>query len=234
MVVNNRTPPGYSVRVIRVVRLLYFIVLTGFVMAWVLSYIVPASTVAAINGVIFELASKRGHLWVRNTPTIQTEQHLAALRAKEMDQLDSLFWNDFEPRWEAVHFNGTLSGPMPANLREERSGVLLEEAAITKRQRHLRASPIHVGVLRSYNLPYWGATLAAMFPLFASLILREMRNRVAARRLLPLCKVCGYDLRATPYRCPECGSLPRRESVDEKEHAGEQNGRVTYTVTYTD
>jgi hypothetical protein len=39
------------------------------------------------------------------------------------------------------------------------------------------------------------------------LVSRQMRKR---RHRVGYCFVCGYDLRATPDRCPECGAVPGR------------------------
>ena len=55
-------------------------------------------------------------------------------------------------------------------------------------------------------VPYWLlAILAAALP-FASLL---ARLRTRARRITGRCAACGYDLRATPDRCPECGAAGR-------------------------
>ena len=51
-------------------------------------------------------------------------------------------------------------------------------------------------------VPYW-APCAAFAVLPAAWGIRWMRGR---RRFGPgLCPRCGYDLRATPEKCPECG-----------------------------
>jgi hypothetical protein len=53
--------------------------------------------------------------------------------------------------------------------------------------------------------PYW--PLIVMFSILPG-IWWYARQRDCVRRQLGLCGVCGYDLRATPQRCPECGTVP--------------------------
>jgi hypothetical protein len=47
-------------------------------------------------------------------------------------------------------------------------------------------------------IPYW-------FLVSASALCFVQFRRVARRPVPGLCPTCGYDLRATPDRCPECG-----------------------------
>ena len=63
-----------------------------------------------------------------------------------------------------------------------------------------------------YWLPYPAlyASLAVCPAVWLALWGRE-RRRVAARRT-ETCVACGYDLRATPGQCPECGRVPASET----------------------
>ena len=54
--------------------------------------------------------------------------------------------------------------------------------------------------------PHWFvALLAAPLPALALASMTRVRRR-ATRRRAGFCPACGYDLRASPQRCPECGA----------------------------
>jgi hypothetical protein len=52
----------------------------------------------------------------------------------------------------------------------------------------------------------------ALFSLCVMLLVRQRRRALDGR-----CRKCGYDLRATPDRCPECGLAPATET---QKHGG--------------
>jgi hypothetical protein len=58
-----------------------------------------------------------------------------------------------------------------------------------------------------WMIPFWFfVAVSGVFPtIVVSRVLREARER--RHSLNQLCRACGYDLRATPERCPECGAV---------------------------
>jgi hypothetical protein len=54
-------------------------------------------------------------------------------------------------------------------------------------------------------VPLWFLLLVSL--VMPALALRRWR-RERVRRQIDHCRHCGYDLRATPERCPECGHVP--------------------------
>ncbi len=60
------------------------------------------------------------------------------------------------------------------------------------------------------QFPHWFLVLLLAVPPAMSAVgwlRRRHRRRLLGTDARP-CPTCGYDLRATPNRCPECGHLP--------------------------
>jgi hypothetical protein len=81
---------------------------------------------------------------------------------------------------------------------------------ISRQTRSLQGrGPFPPGAFDTYVIvPYWMPMAAlAVLPIFELRHIFRWRRR-RHRRLHGLCLVCGYDLRGTPQRCPECGTVP--------------------------
>jgi hypothetical protein len=55
--------------------------------------------------------------------------------------------------------------------------------------------------------PHWSVVLAGLILPCARLAVHARRRRLKRLATTGHCATCGYDLRATPGRCPECGTM---------------------------
>jgi hypothetical protein len=60
----------------------------------------------------------------------------------------------------------------------------------------------HDGYTATVAVPHWFMLMLALLLPIAWTIKFRRRHRPGQ------CRICGYDLRATPDRCPECGAIP--------------------------
>ena len=75
----------------------------------------------------------------------------------------------------------------------------------------------HVYPIKIVGIPYWFIMLVSALPWLRWSYVVKNRRRKAWLMKSGCCLVCGYDLRATPDRCPECGTVPAQKAAKPNE-----------------
>ena len=140
-------------------------------------------------------------------------------RARNNDTLDS-YWRDEDfrgshsqnlPRRPPFVVQGDGGGKRRLLVQNEPGGDCLVPAHGLLGLRYASMDGFRANKhLWALAVPLWylGA-LAAIAPcVWLAAFHRRFRRR--RRDRLGLCSICNYDLRATPARCPECGTIPKK------------------------
>ena len=110
---------------------------------------------------------------------------------------------------DPTNVSGDCATPPPPPHGFHRSGSPNSPGGV-KRFRlekiHLPAGTRFVDLYAIAAPPGVLAAAFAILPLARAATAMAARRRRASRRLTDACLACGYDLRATPEQCPECGA----------------------------
>jgi len=134
------------------------------------------------------LFSDSGGIVFREQLGVSADRQVAANVAREL------------PRGWGVRFGSDRAGSVWSRQRTL-ANVLWFESEWT----NLVAAPGRYSV-RSLRVPHWALALVVAAPPVLVMLRRRRRDRLRQGRLAGgQCPACGYDLCATPGRCPECG-----------------------------
>jgi hypothetical protein len=159
--------------------------------------LIVISLVLCITSVVF---------WIRSYRTIET-YHLTSTPA----------------RWRVMSAKGSLSLSREVwlNRQEMDRGIRMRTFqtrkfgfVVMQTEEVRTVSPpygrmSYTGMIRTYSIPFWFPSI--LFVILPLLQLRRVVNNIR-RRKRGHCPNCGYDLRASPTTCPECGR-EHRESL---------------------
>lgn len=126
------------------------------------------------------------------------------------------YWPGLMHDADGVEWERTVSKPSADLPAVANPGTGLPQRHFAGIWHEWRDWPVSYGVDRvdCWGIPLaWLAGVTAVLPgIGAVVFLTKRRRRGRVKR--GLCPVCGYDVRATPTRCPECGTVLARAAGD--------------------
>jgi hypothetical protein len=157
------------------------------------------------KGVRWRVVSQKQYLGYDNEPQRAFETAKFFADAKTYEQVR----RDLRRRWNlAFHHFGEAEFGTPGYASMMQATDALMKGTMGNREPRLATSP-PVGAFLFYGEVIAITATPMVAWLVTAVVGRRLRQRRERRR--GLCGRCGYDLRATPDRCPECG-LPNPES----------------------
>ena len=159
------------------------------------------------RGARWQVRTSRGGIRMDNEP--QRRMELAPINSEGDRLIDELVRVDKRLVRLGERYAGADPPPGPPaeglrRLYERQQDIVGELEALSQKAKGMRLSPaaahaapraLPVCTFAAGALPAAWLARAAMH-----------RHRRRRRRSSNLCRACGYDLRATPERCPECGT----------------------------
>ena len=108
-----------------------------------------------------------------------------------------------------VHYDSLANPPSDGLEYHRRNGrVEPPTTSLSSGKWHIFGHHVWYNYTRFGNLHTWAIPLWQLALLTAVLPAYWFYRRRTQTDQLHLCAKCGYDLRATPERCPECGAVP--------------------------
>lgn len=105
--------------------------------------------------------------------------------------------------WPRYRILSRISGALFAGSLLELLATVPAHVIVIRRPGCLVGLGTMLGIIAGLNVMFF-----SFGPMVLLLFLRPRYRRELALGS-QFCEVCGYDLRASPQRCPECGSLRR-------------------------
>jgi hypothetical protein len=175
---------------------------------WVRSYRCADQAEFLYRGNMWELALRPGGISVDNQPEVDADASVLAMQSTEAQHIrDYLDWDLGLQEQQATVYLHSLSGKTGpefdavwGRLQARRSGLAQRLRSISYRL---------VPGERGRAVPCWALLLFAFCGSIrpCARVIRDCR-----RARFGLCAGCGYDMRASPEFCPECGAACKAAS----------------------
>jgi hypothetical protein len=163
---------------------------------WARSYAAAKSIEFRRAGALWEASCDHGNLRLDNAPQI------AMRLAEEASPLRTRLKHASVDEKPALELQFSRLKVLSHANNEARAAMSIKSRRLTP--------------LASHSAQHGAAVTVAASALPPAIWLMLVGRRLARRRMRrinQLCPACGYDLRATPDQCPECGTMPTAKGI---------------------